>query len=87
MWRKSMINDMDIKEWKIELKKQKEEIEEEVNPIIRLNNEGKLSYNQYIEELLRALERSKEKYCKRHGITKEEYDMEQYDTEPEEEYI
>lgn len=65
-----------LEEWEVELKKQKEEIEEEINPIIRLNNEGKLSYGEYIEKLLQALERSKEKYCKRHGITKEEYDTE-----------
>lgn len=72
-----MIEDIDIKDWEIELKKQKEEIEEEVNPIIKLNNEGQLSYDEYLEKLLEALERSKEKYCKRHGITKEEYDIEQ----------
>lgn len=61
-------------EWKIELKKQKEEIEEEVNPII--NNKGNLSYEEYMERLLHAFERAKENYCKRHGITKEEYYIE-----------
>lgn len=71
-----------MEEWKFELKKQKEEVEEEVNPIIKLSNEGKLSCEQYLEELLRALERAKEKYCKRHGITKDEYDREE-----REEYI
>ena len=48
-----------IEDWKIELKKQQEEVDEEVGPI-----------------LIGALERAKEKYCKRHGITKEEYDRE-----------
>lgn len=67
---------MNMEEWKIELKKQKEEVEEEIGPLIKLSDEGKLSYQEYLEKLLQALERSKEKYCKRHGITKEEYHRE-----------
>lgn len=63
-----------IEEWDVELRKQKEEIDEEIGPIIKLGNEGKLSYDEYLEKLIDALERAKERYCKRHGITKEEYD-------------
>ena len=62
-----------MEEWKVELKKQKEELEEEIGPIIKLSDEGKLSYQQYLEKLMQALERAKEKYCKRHGIPKEEW--------------
>ncbi len=69
---------MNMEEWDSELKKQKEEVEEEIYPIIKLSNEGKLSYDQYLEKLLQSLERAKEKYCKRHGIMKEEYDKEYY---------
>lgn len=68
---------MNMEEWEVELKKQKEEVEEETGPIIKLRDEGKLSYDEYLEKLLQALERAKEKYCKRHGITKEEYDIEE----------
>ena len=68
---------MNMEKWEVELKKQKEEVEEETGPIIKLSNEGKLSYDEYLEKLLQALERAKEKYCKRHGITKEEYDIEE----------
>ena len=75
---------MNMEEWKVELKKQKEEVEEETGPIIKLNDEGKLSYDEYLEKLLQALERAKEKYCKRHGITKEEYDIEENDIEERE---
>ena len=69
----------DTEEWEIELRRQKEEVEEEVGPIIKLNNEGKLSYDEYLEKLIQALKRAKEKYCKRHGFTKEEYDEERYE--------
>lgn len=69
----------DMEEWEVELKKQKDEVEEEVYPIIRLNDEGKLSYDEYLEKLIQALERAKEKYCKRHGITKDEYYGEEID--------
>lgn len=68
---------MNMEEWEAELKKQKEEVEEEVDPIIKLRDEEKLSYDEYLERLLDAIERAKEKYCKRHGITKEEYDREE----------
>ena len=68
---------MNMEEWEVELKKQKEEVEEEIGSIIKLSDEGKLSYDEYLEKLLQALERAKEKYCKRHGITKEEYDREE----------
>ena len=66
---------MNMEEWKVELKKQKEEVEEEVGPILK-HNEGQLSCQHYVEELVQALERAKEKYYKRHGITKEEYHRE-----------
>lgn len=66
---------MNMEEWDVELKKQKEEVEEEVCPIIKFRNDEKLSYDEYLEKLLQALERAKEKYCKRHGITKEEYEI------------
>lgn len=66
-----------MEEWKIELRKQKEEVEEEIGPTIKLSDEGKLSYDEYLEKLLEALDRAKEKYCKRHGITKEEYHREE----------
>ena len=69
-----MNNKEEDDEWKVELKKQKEEVDEEIGPIIKLRNEETLSYEEYLEKLIEALERAKEKYCKRHGITKEEYD-------------
>lgn len=68
---------MNMEEWEVELGKQKEDVEEEVGPIIKLSGEGKLSYDEYLEKLLEALEIAKEKYCERHGITKEEYDREE----------
>jgi len=69
---------MNMEKWDSELKKQKEEVEEEIGPIIKLSTEGKLSYDEYLEKLLDALDRVKEKYCNRHGIMKEEYDKECY---------
>ncbi len=68
---------MDI-ESDIELKEQKKELEEEIVPIIELSKKGKLSYDEFIDKLIQAFERAKEKYCRRHGITREEYDREQY---------
>lgn len=68
---------MNMEEWEVELEKQKEEVKEEIGPIIKLSNKGKLSYDEYLEKLLEALEITKERYCKRHGITKEEYDREE----------
>ena len=68
---------MNMEEWDVELKKQKEEVEEEIGPIIKLSNEGKLSYDEYLEKLFQALERAKEKYCSRHGTMKEEYHREE----------
>lgn len=73
----------DMEEWEVELKKQKEEVEEEVGPIIKLSNEGKLSYDEYLEKLIQALERAKEKYYKRHGITKDEYYREEIEKDVE----
>ena len=73
----------ELEEEKEELEEEKEELEEEICPIIKLSDEGKLSYGEYIEKLMQALERAKEKYCKRHGISKEEYykKLEIYDEE------
>lgn len=59
---------MNMEEWEVELKKQKEEMEEEIGPVIKLSDEGKLSYDEYLEKLLDALERAKEKHCKRHDM-------------------
>lgn len=61
---------MNMEEWEVELKKQKEEVEEEVCPILKKQGQ----YQQYLEELIQALQRAKGKYCKRHGITIDEYD-------------
>ena len=51
-----------------ELEKQAKEVEEETYHIAELYKHGKLTYEQYLEQLLKGLRKAKERCAKRHGM-------------------